>query len=173
MKTLLSFVAAVTLGAVIPRQTQAATVITNGTDAELRAAMTNCGTVLFNFDGVIVLTNAIPVSCAVTLDAMGHAVTLSGGNSNRIFQVLSNGNLTLINLGLANGRSTNGGAMYNEGTVTAQNCRFINNAAFGASGTNGTNGLSGTNDSNIELVTPGTPGGPGSNGQGNVRRCGL
>jgi hypothetical protein len=127
--------------------TCAATIITAGTDAELRAAVAACGPIMFNFDGVITVTSAIPVTCAVTIDATGHAVTISGGNSNRIFNVLPGATLNLIGLTVANGRvvGTNGlryrpeilvyehgepvqagGILVTNATLTARDCTFAN-----------------------------------------------
>jgi hypothetical protein len=126
---------------------RAATVITAGTDAELRAAVATCGTITFNFDGVITLTSAIPIACAVTIEGTGRAVTISGGNSNRIFNVLPGATLNLIGLTVANGRvvGTNGlryrpeilvyehgepaqagGILVTNATLTARDCTFAN-----------------------------------------------
>ncbi|HEY0551949.1 MAG TPA: hypothetical protein VGF13_20260, partial [Verrucomicrobiae bacterium] len=106
MRTLASFATGSVLAflAFVQPAHSATTVISSGTDAELRAAIANCDTVLFNFDGVIALTNSMTVNCAVTIDASGHAVTLSGGNSNRLFNVLPGASLTLLHLTVANGR---------------------------------------------------------------------
>lgn len=144
----------------------ATTVINHGTDAELRAAVANCGTVIFNFDGVIMLTNEIEVTCAVTMNATGHSVVLSGGNTNRLFLVQSNASLSLIHLQLVNGRATNAGeAILNQGAVLADQCRFLSNVVVGAAGLAGFNGLPGTNINNPALMTPGTPAGSGTDGQ--------
>ncbi len=135
---------------------RAATVITVGTDAELRAAVAACGDITFNFNGTITLTGAIPITCAVTIDGTGHAVTLSGGNSNRIFQVLPGGSLELINLTVANGRvaGTNsnpgsfpnaifgfsggsaegGGVLVSNAAFTARSCTFQNCSVQGGNG---------------------------------------
>jgi hypothetical protein len=139
---------AVTIQTLVVR---AATVITNGTDAELRAAVAACGTVTFDFDGVITLTNPISVSCAVTLDASGHNVVISGGGSNQLFLVQTNASLSLIHLTIANGlrRGTNGitagfPSQYNgesvfggavvvtSGALSAADCLFSNNVVLGS-----------------------------------------
>ena len=134
---------------------RAATVITAGTDAELRAAVAACGSITFTFDGVITLTNTINVTCAVTIDATGHAVTISGGNSNRIFNVLPGASLEIVNLTVANGwvRGTNGlpgtpatfgsqpgqsvvagGVFVTNATLIASDCVFKNCRAIGGTG---------------------------------------
>lgn len=135
----------------------ATTVITSGTDAELRAAVAACNVITFNFDGVITFTNSITVSCAVTIDASGHAVTLSGGGSNRLFNVLPGGSLTLLHLTLANGRVQgtkgvngsptpfpvagqpgqsvdSGGLKLSGATLFAADCTFSNCVAVGGNG---------------------------------------
>ena len=50
-------------------------------------------------------------------------------NSNNIFVVKSGVNVTIANLTLANGNTTYGGAIYNNGTLNASDCTFINNTA--------------------------------------------
>lgn len=45
----------------------------------------------------------------------------------RIFNILSNGTLKLINLTLINGNATDGGAIYNSGSLTITDCHISNN----------------------------------------------
>ena len=159
MKTLARFAASlvVALPAFVHSALGATTVITSGTDAELRAAVANCDTILFNFDGVITLTDSITVNCAVTIDASGHAVTLSGGNSSRLFNVLPGASLTLRHLTVANGRVQgpkgangsptpfpfngqpgqsvdSGGLKLSGATLFAADCTFSNCVAVGGNG---------------------------------------
>jgi hypothetical protein len=121
--------------------------VTNADQASLMAALQGGGLVKFFCDGTIFLTNAITISTNTVLDGNGHAVTISGNNSNRIFQVQSNVSLTLRNLTLADGKAvgTNGppgldfnpagpgqgGAVLNQGYLTVSNCIFLNNVAQG------------------------------------------
>ena len=141
-------------------------VVTNLATDDVRGAIERGGTVTFACDGVLVLSNTIPIANDVCLDASGHAVTLSGNNTTRIFSVSSGTLLTLTNVTLANGRSTGGGAIYNEGTVVAQDCRFLNNLAIGSAGANGTNGVNGVSSAvlNTSIITQGTPGQKGADG---------
>lgn len=133
-------------------------VVTNCTEADLLAAIANAREVQFAADGLITLTRPIDVICPLKLDATGHSVTLSGGGSNRLFNVKSGGPLQLIHLAIVNGRAqgTNsvgpigglgfpegepgiGGAMLVENSsVIATECRFESNIASGGSaiGTN-------------------------------------
>jgi hypothetical protein len=140
-------------------------VVTNIAAQDVRFALETGGSVVFACDGVVALSNQIEVANNLWIDGTGHSVTFSGSNTSRMFSVLSGVGLALTNVTLADGRSTNGGAIYNEGTVFAQNCRFVNNVAIGSAGANGTNGVAGTNSSNSQLVTPGTDAGGGNPGQ--------
>ena len=140
-------------------------IVTNLATDDVRGAIQQGGLVTFACDGVLVFSNQIQITNDVNLDASGHAITLSGGNSNRIFSIAPGTTLTLTNLTLTNGRSTNGGAIYNAGTVFAQGCRFTTNWAIGTNGANGTNGLNGVVSGNTSLVTAGTPGENGKPGQ--------
>jgi hypothetical protein len=158
MRILLSVLVVLFLAFFSRESLGATVVITNGTDAELRAAVASCASVKLSFDGSIAITNEIVVACDVTIEASGHSATLSGGNSNRVFKVLPAVTLVLSNITIANGRSTNGGAIYNDGTVIAQGCKFLSNAAVGANGANGTNGANGISSFTGSLVTSGQPG---------------
>ena len=142
------------------------TLITNLATDDVRGAMERGGLVTFACDGVLTLGSQVEIASDTCLDASGHAITISGGNATRLFQVPAGVNFTLTNVTLANGRATNaGGAIYNEGTVLAYNCRFLSNAVFGAAGLTGTNGLAGTDSPVTGQTTPGTKGGPAGNGQ--------
>jgi hypothetical protein len=112
--------------------TTCAQVVTNCTEAALRAAVAAGGTVTFACDGTIVLSNTITVATNLVLDATDHQVTISGNNAVRVFFVNSNINFTVANLTIANGRSAMGSAMYNDGgNVTALGCSLNNNQAGG------------------------------------------
>src|SRR5262245_43464717 len=101
------------------------------TQAELFDAIANASDgeiITLACDGTLTITNSIEITnpdpdtpIALTIDATGHSVTISSlTDSNsvgalRLFSVGAGVDLTLINLTLANGRSTNGGAIYNLG----------------------------------------------------------
>lgn len=109
-------------------------VITNCTEANLRAAMSGGGLVTFVCDGTITLTNTITNHVSTTLDAGGHQVTISGGNAVRVFYINTNVDLMLVNLTIANGRNDRGGGIFNDGgRLTVRHCRFAFNKAIGQS----------------------------------------
>ena len=112
-------------------------VVTNSTEAALRSALAQGGTVGFAGDATIALTGAIAVAQNTLLDAGSHRVTISGNSLTTVFYVNPGITLTLARLTIADGLSTNGGAIYVDGgTVNATNCVFLNNAAAGAGGAN-------------------------------------
>ncbi|MCU0783019.1 MAG: hypothetical protein MUF81_03035 [Verrucomicrobia bacterium] len=114
----------------------------------------------FAVGGTITVTSHKNVSADTVLDASGHAVTISGGNSVRLFTVTNGVNLTLRQLTLANGKtSTNGGAIYNRGNLSAYDCVFTNNSATGVSGTIGTNGADASGAGQAGNGIAGTAGG--------------
>lgn len=85
----------------------------------LRSALITGGTVTFACDGVINLSNPLPIPSKTILDATGHQITLNGANAVRVFYVATNVAFTLVHLTVANGYSTNGAGLYNAGgTVT-------------------------------------------------------
>jgi hypothetical protein len=122
--------------------------VTSCTEANLRAAMAGGGTVTFACDGTITLANTISNAVNTVLDATGHQITISGSNAVRVFYVGTNVALTLSNLTIANGCSTNtevysaggGGAIFNNGgTVVLSGTTFQANnvrddSSYGATG---------------------------------------
>jgi hypothetical protein len=83
--------------------------------------------------------NTITISNNITINAGSNFVLLQGDGAERFFNVTSNATLTLNNLELTNGGSTNGGAIYNKGTLIISNCVLTGNMASNISGVNGTN----------------------------------
>ena len=133
-------------------------VVTSLLTDDVLGAIEQGGFVVFACDGVLTLSNQLEVANDVILDASGHAITLSGNDVTRLFKVLPGTTLTMTNLTLARGRTTNvGGAINNEGTVLAESCRFISNSVAALNGGVGTNGTEGSLVSNPN----GQPGGPG------------
>ncbi len=138
-------------------------VVLSSHESSLRAALLPGEPVSFAVDGTIVLTEPVYISTAVTLDGRGHSVTLSGGNSTRVFIVAPGGNLTLLNLTIANGRSTEGGAIYNQGgSVVIGHCTLSNNYAIALAGNAGSAGTNGV--VSYYGGDPGEQGGSGSKG---------
>jgi hypothetical protein len=111
---------------------------------------------MLEFDGVFELTNSVIFTKNTVLDATGHRVTFNGANSVRVFQAGAGLEISLIHLIVANGRSTNGGALLSDGAIVhLSNCVFTNNAAVGLDGVDGPK-LSFGND---PAKTAGAPGG--------------
>ncbi len=82
-------------------------VVVNFTESDLTNALAGGGTVTFACNGTITVASTKTITTNTTLDASGHAVTISGGNTVRVFTVNSNISFTLINLLVANGTSLN------------------------------------------------------------------
>ncbi len=120
-------------------------VVNSATEAALRTALTGGGTVTFNCDGTIALTGTVAIASSTILNAAGHAITISGSNTVRVFTVNGASTLSLFNLTIANGLAlgTNaipgtvggsgqgGGVLLNGGTLIASNCLFSSNVAQG------------------------------------------
>jgi hypothetical protein len=110
-------------------------VVTECTEANLRAAMAGGGAVTFACNGTITLAATITISIDTALDGSGRQITISSGNAVRVFFVPTNVTLDAVNLSVANGLSTKGGGLYNDGGfVTVSNCAFSGNRAAGPAG---------------------------------------
>jgi hypothetical protein len=110
-------------------------VVTNCTEANLRAAMTGGGTVTFACDGTITLAGTITITNDTVLDATGHYLAISGSNTVRVFWVTTNASLSMLHLTIANGRSDKGAGVYNDGgQLLLQNCTLVGNSAIGSAG---------------------------------------
>ena len=105
--------------------------VVSASEAALRDAMAATQTVTFACDGTITLGSPIVISTNIVLDGSGHEITISGSDAVQVFKVLSNVTFTLLNVTIARGRCTNGGAIYNAGSVNASNCAFVGNVAQG------------------------------------------
>src|SRR5688572_21950196 len=62
-------------------------VVTNPTEADLRAALVGGGNVSFECDGTIYLADSLMITNAASLTATGRNITLSGSNSVRVLVV--------------------------------------------------------------------------------------
>jgi len=135
--------------------------------ANLLSALEGGGTVSFKADGVLQLTNTILVTSDTILDASGRQVTLSGSGRAgdapvRLFNVSPGATFALVDLTLADGRSTNGGAIYNQGTLALTNCTLLSNQATGDRGVDGVNGRD--DSGGVEDGGSGGAGGPARGG---------
>jgi hypothetical protein len=134
-----------------------AALVAECTEADLRIALSEGGTVTFLCSGAITVTNTIVISTNVVLDGTGQSPNLSGGNAVRIFRVNQGVSFTVKNLTLAGGADTgasgtngtagasaSGGAIFNDGgTVTLVDCQVSTNRAAGGNGGNGVAQLNG------------------------------
>ncbi len=84
-----------------------------------------------NLNSEIVIDKELTISGSTLL-----SVIIDGQNQTRIFNVTT-GSLTLNNLSLINGSAADGGAIYNTGTLTMNDCTVSNSVANGASGSGG------------------------------------
>lgn len=139
-----------------PELAQAQSFVTVCTHEDLVAAIEEArgsdGLVIIDCDGNILITNTIHLTIAsntnsiitdsIIIDASNSSVTLTGStgtndaNAVRFFTVDSGISLTLIHLNLANGRSTNGGAIFvnPNAFLNVSECVFSNNVALGSDG---------------------------------------
>jgi hypothetical protein len=114
--------AAAALGAVLllPATTNGGGVVTTATESALNNALSGGGTVTFACNGVINISGTKTIAANTVLNATGYNIVISGQGSVRLFVVNSGVSLSLVNLTLANGKTTNyGGAIYNSGVLTA------------------------------------------------------
>ena len=149
-----------------------ATVVTNLNQANLVAAIANGGIVTFSTNGTIALTSTLIISSNTTIDGDSRSVFISGSNSNRIFYVTNNATLTLLNLRIINGQSTNGAGIFNAGgTVILSNSFLSANFALGTAARDGSNGGSGDDGGNGGVGTPGIGGGIYNLGTVKITQC--
>lgn len=71
--------------------------------------------------------NGITINKNLTIDGAGHSIDANG--QSRIFTVIDNACLTIINLTLKNGNAIDGGAICNHATLLVSHSDFINNTA--------------------------------------------
>ena len=126
----------------LPNSAPGAGVVTNTSSASFLAAVAGGGTVSFAATGTVAVASTIVISVNTTLIDPDHSIVISGGTNTpiRLFIVNTNVQLTIVGLTLANGSSTNGGAIHNSGTLVITNCTFSNNIASATSGSLGLNG---------------------------------
>lgn len=89
--------------------------VTHCTETALRAALTTGDKVTFACDGTITLASTITCGADTILDGTGHQVTISGGAAVRVLYVNPGVTLTVDHLTIANGASTNGAGIFNDG----------------------------------------------------------
>jgi predicted outer membrane repeat protein len=84
---------------------------------------------------VIALGSALPnITRSIVIE--GNGVTING-NSQRQLMNITGGASTIRRVWFKNGRATNGGAIYTNGTLNVKGCTFYNNSAGATSGQGG------------------------------------
>ena len=152
--------------------------VTSADISSLRNALAAGGLVQLQIEGPATITAATPliVNVDTILDGTSNLVTISGGNTTRIFQVASNVHFTITNVTLSGGNSI--GAAGAAGTAGADAGTFSGKGGNGNPGGAGGNGLGGAilNQGSCTLVDcilvsntatggVGGSGGPGGNSQ--------
>ncbi|NJM13553.1 MAG: DUF4214 domain-containing protein [Synechococcaceae cyanobacterium SM1_2_3] len=86
--------------------------------------------------GIIKLTSGeLPITHAVTITGPGASVLkVSGNNASRIFNIASGASVDIEGLTLQEGSADNGGAIYNNGSVTLNNSQLLGNKAAKSGG---------------------------------------
>jgi hypothetical protein len=152
-------------------------VITVCTEAQLTNAVAVGGRIVFGCDGTIASRRAMLIGVDTELDGNGRVVTLSGGQSNRLFTIAPGVTLTLRGIRVSGGKHEGdagregersnggdgwhgrGGAVLNEqGTLIAVDTMFLTNSAVG--------GVGGAGAAGAFLFVNGGTGGAGGHGQG-------
>jgi hypothetical protein len=105
-----------------------------GTLRQIVLIATNGETITFapNLSGqTILLTNGqILLTNYLTIDAsaLSNGITINGNHGSRIFEVSSNANVVLTSLAIIYGFGTNGGGIYNSGTLTVNQSMLSRNS---------------------------------------------
>jgi hypothetical protein len=95
-----------------------------------------CEAISFDGDYTIVLASQLIIDRNVTIDGLGHIVTVSGNNAVRGFLVNSGATVSLNNLTVVNGvHHDEGGGVLNWGTLNVTNATFSgNHTQYGGGG---------------------------------------
>ena len=93
-------------------------------------------TVVFSCSGTITLTSTLAIAKNIGIDGTGQSVTISGGNTVRVFTVNAGVTFKLQNLTVANGAAggSHGGGVYNSGALTVTSVTFSGNTAANSGG---------------------------------------
>ena len=107
----------------------------NCTEQVLRnalAAAANGDIIYFNCGPnpvTITLTSPLVIDKNVTVTVYKSQVTLSGGGTTQLIQVPLGVSVNIHSIALANGKATQGGAIYNAGELFTNQVTFLNNSA--------------------------------------------
>src|SRR5213080_4506727 len=156
-------------------------VVTTNADSgagSLRQAVADaCPGTSITFSGVtspITLTGGeIVIDKDLTITGPNVALTISGNNSSRIFDVQSGNSVSISNLTFTSGRASFGGAIFNEGNLTIRNCTFTGNNAVGSGAEGGAIDSEGGGEAGSLTVINSTISGNNSDGDGGgILNCG-
>ena len=134
------------------RQGSAQTTIVSNFPTFLTALNETNVVAITNFvtNSIISLTTSgqrININRSLTIDGGTNGIVFDGNGLSRIFTVATNVQLTLNNLQLINGTSTNGGAIYSSGTLIISNCIIAGNSATNITGATGASSVNGNGGS--------------------------
>jgi uncharacterized repeat protein (TIGR01451 family) len=87
------------------------------------------GVITFASDTSINLDSELSINKSLTIDGHGHAVTVSGNNAARVFNIAAGNAVTLSHLSIVSGTATDGGGIYNAGDLTVLYSTIANNTA--------------------------------------------
>jgi hypothetical protein len=118
----------------IPAPTGTNRIVANLDPNELTRAVLEGGSVTFVCSGTITLSQPIVPWHAVIVDGGGYDITLSGGETNQMLAIPSGVNVGLRNLTFSDGVANDGGAISNNGSLTAEAVNFTGNIAIVAGG---------------------------------------
>jgi len=119
-----------------------------------KIADTACDTITFNGDYTIVLASPLTIDRNLTIDGVGHSITVSGNQAVRGFVVNPGVTFNLSNLTVADGNagttlSSVGGGIFNQGTLNVTNGIFSGNGALHGAGIYVDLGTASVTDSNF------------------------
>lgn len=159
-------------------------VVTTNADSgagSLRQAVADaCPGTSITFSGVvspIILTGGeIQLNKDLTITGPNVPLTISGGNSSRIFNVAAGSTVSISNLTFINGVSGSGGggAIFNAGNLTIIGCTFTGNKATGPGGEGGAIDSEGSfgNDGSLTVVNSTISGNSADTDGGGILNCG-
>ncbi len=102
-------------------------------EPSFRNAVEQGGTIQCDCEGTLILSSELVVAKDTIIDCSRTGFTLSGNQTVRVLHVNPGVSLTLLNLKIKHGKSSQGGGLFNDGgQVTVSNCVFESNLAAGA-----------------------------------------